>query len=422
MAAQTQHVAEDKMKDVFYTEGAEELKAARIWIANFSLPRTGARLAASKRKQVALAAYVEKKQAKMRTASEAAQPKAGSDDDDTAMQAEEMVVEGEDEVDEEHTVFMDKAGRYRAMELGSSQIGDVRPISGANFSPDGQCLATCSWSGIAKVWTVPDCIEKFQLLGHSERLTDVKFSPGFKTGMLGQTNDGKTVGVATASADMRVKLWSANDMSDLHTLEGHTARLARIDFHPSGRFLGTASFDRTWRLWDLETQKALLVQEGHARAVYNIRFQRDGALAASTGLDAVCRVWDLRTGRSVITLQGHVKQVLGMDFCPSGVRLATGSDDNTVRVWDLRRRKALTVLPAHPSLVSSVKYSSCGDFLFTASYDRTVKVWNMLNNTCITTLAGHDEKVMCVDVSPEDTTVITTSYDRTFKLWTPGSY
>jgi U4/U6 small nuclear ribonucleoprotein PRP4 len=41
----------------------------------------------------------------------------------------------------------------------------------------------------------------------------------------------------------------------MHTLHGHGARLCRINFHPSGRFLGTSSFDKTWRLWDLETQK-----------------------------------------------------------------------------------------------------------------------------------------------------------------------
>ncbi len=31
--------------------------------------------------------------------------------------------------------------------------------------------------------------------------------------------------------------------------------MCRINFHPSGRFLGTTSFDKTWRLWDLETQQ-----------------------------------------------------------------------------------------------------------------------------------------------------------------------
>ena len=35
-----QNADEGRSKEVFYTEGTEALKAARIWIANYSLPRT----------------------------------------------------------------------------------------------------------------------------------------------------------------------------------------------------------------------------------------------------------------------------------------------------------------------------------------------------------------------------------------------
>lgn len=38
------------------------------------------------------------------------------------------------------------------------------------------------------------------------------------------------------------------------TLEGHSpSRVARVEFHPSGRFLAATVFDNSWRLWDLET-------------------------------------------------------------------------------------------------------------------------------------------------------------------------
>lgn len=67
----------------------------------------------------------------------------------------------------------------------------------------------------------------------------------------------------------------------LATLEGHTNRVGRLAFHPSGRYLGSASFDGTWRLWDVEAKSELLVQEGHSKEVYALAFQDDGALAAS---------------------------------------------------------------------------------------------------------------------------------------------
>jgi len=403
--------------EVFYTEGSEELKAARIWIMNYSLPKSRGRVRETKRKQLELSEYIARKESKIKETEKREKAQAGGA---LVVEEEDTRMDEESRVEQEHNTYIDRAGKYRNMDLACSQVGDVRPISGCHFSPDAQTLATCSWSGLAKIWSVPDCTEKFTLFGHSERLTDVKFHPSFKSAAMGST-EGDTVACATASVDKTVKLWNGNSFKEMHTLQGHAARVCRINFHPSGRFLGTTSFDKTWRLWDLETQQELLCQEGHARQIYSIAFQPDGALVASAGLDALCRIWDLRTGRSIMALQGHVKQVLALDFSPCGIKVATGSDDNTIRLWDLRRRKAYYTLPAHPKMVSSLRYSDCGDFLFSGSYDRSAKVWNLRNHTSIKTLAGHDEKVMCVDVAPGGHYIASASYDRTFKLWAPGT-
>jgi U4/U6 small nuclear ribonucleoprotein PRP4 len=67
----------------------------------------------------------------------------------------------------------------------------------------------------------------------------------------------------------------------LATLEGHSERVGRVAFHPSGVYLGSAGFDGTWRLWDVEKRLELLIQEGHSKQVLALSFQDDGALAAS---------------------------------------------------------------------------------------------------------------------------------------------
>lgn len=152
-----------------------------------------------------------------------------------------------------------------------------------------------SLSGVAKIWSMPQVNKVSALKGHTERATDVAFSPVVNH-------------LATASADRTARLWNTEG-SLLKTFDGHLDRLARIAFHPSGKYLGTASFDKTWRLWDVESGEELLLQEGHSRSVYGIAFHRDGSLAASCGLDALARVWDLRSGRSILALEGHVKPV-----------------------------------------------------------------------------------------------------------------
>lgn len=82
------------------------------------------------------------------------------------------------------------------------------------------------------------------------------------------------------SRDSR-RLLTSRSEAPIGSLSGHTNRVGRVAFHPSGSYLGSASFDGTWRLWDVDTQKELMVQEGHSKEVYALAFQDDGALVAS---------------------------------------------------------------------------------------------------------------------------------------------
>ena len=294
-----------------------------------------------------------------------------------------------------------------------SQIGDTRPISFCHFSPNSQMVATASWSGQCKIWSVPACTTLHTLRGHGDKSSCIKFHP-YST----VTQSESELNLASCAADGTVCLWSLSSAVPLHSLEGHLQRVARLSFHPSGRFLGTACYDSSWRLWDLETCTEVLHQEGHSASLYNIAFHPDGSLAGSCGLDAYGRMWDLRSGKCVMLLGGHSGNVLAIDFSPNGVSVATGSEDHSARIWDLRGRRCIYTLPAHSSLVSHVVFQkTTGQFLLTSGYDRTAKAWLHPGWAPLRTLAGHDGKVMCVDVSQDDSYVLTTSYDRTFKLW-----
>ncbi|CAI9272875.1 unnamed protein product [Lactuca saligna] len=296
----------------------------------------------------------------------------------------------------------------KTFSLDCSEIGDDRPLSGCSFSSDGKFLATCSITGVAKIWSMPEIKLMSSLKGHTERATDVTFSP---------TNNH----IATASADRTAKLWNTKGAL-LHTFKGHLDRLARVAFHPLGKYLGTTSFDKTWRLWDTETGEELLLQEGHSRSVYGIAFHPDGSLAASCGLDALTRVWDLRTGRSILALEGHVKPVLGVSFSPNGYHLATGGEDNTCRIWDLRKKRSLYTIPAHSNLISQIKFEPQeGYFLVTSSYDMTAKVWSARDFKPVKVLSGHEAKVTSVDVVGDGQSIATVSHDRTIKLWSSKS-
>lgn len=364
-SATMEYVDEEMLQYPFYTEGSKALLEARVEIAKYSIKRASLRVKRALRKR---------------------------NDPDENLDAE-----------------IDWALKQsESLSLNYSEYGDDRPLTGCSFSHDGQMLATCAFSGTAKIWSMPKVKKLSTSKGHTERTSDVAFSPVDNY-------------LATASADRTAKLWNSEGTL-LRTFEGHLDRLARIAFHPLGKYLGTTSFDKTWRLWDINTGVELLLQEGHSRSVYGLSFHRDGSLAASCGLDSLARVWDLRTGRSILALEGHVKPVLGISFSPNGYHLATGGEDNTCRIWDLRKKKSLYVIPAHSKLISQVKFEPQeGYFLVTASYDTTAKVWSSRDFKPVKTLSGHEEKVTSLDITGDGQYITTVSYDRTIKLWSTSN-
>ncbi|KAJ3009067.1 hypothetical protein HKX48_008186, partial [Thoreauomyces humboldtii] len=303
----------EEPEEEFYTYGPDELLEARRDIASFSIARSKARLDGHSAEL--LLPYPQRK--KMR-----------------------------------HEFYTN----LKTFETRSLQYGDERPLSFCTFSPNSRMLATASWSGTVKLWSVPDCTNLHTLKGHRDRVSGIAFHPNATRGQ-----SPGSVNIVSGAADGGVNLWSLTSEFPIASLVGHDLRVTRVAFHPTGRYIGTASFDSTWRLWDASTQQELLHQEGHSREVFAIGFQPDGALAATGGMDSIGRVWDLRTGKSIMVLQGHVKDVLCLDWSPNGYQLATGSQDNSIRVWDMRAAKCMYTVPAHTSLVTQVKYWHASD-------------------------------------------------------------
>jgi len=67
--------------------------------------------------------------------------------------------------------------KLQALSIYCSQIGDTRPISFCQFSPNSKILATASWSGLCKLWSVPDCTLLRTLNGHGCNVGCIVFHP-----------------------------------------------------------------------------------------------------------------------------------------------------------------------------------------------------------------------------------------------------
>lgn len=393
---------DDEEVGEFYTQGSPELLHARQEIAKYSLPRTAKRIAQQRRESgISVGTHVRHRKA----------------------------------IKE----------RLAGFELYGSQIASERAISIVRFSPDNQVLASGDWAGSLKIIDIPNLNTEMVLRGHKGMISGVAWYPGSTYSPKDSSTD--ILSLASGGGEGDVNLWSLAQDTPISTLSGHTSRVSRTEFHPSGRYLASASYDTTWRLWDLETTSELLLQEGHSREVHTLSFNVDGSLLVSAGLDSIPRIWDLRTGRTVMLLESHTAPVFAVDWGADGVRVLTGSSDGFAKCWDLRAVRETASIGAHRNGVSDIRWfkgtdgplssslngdvtmsngseeeseaqpKKSGTFFVSSGFDKTVNIFSADDWALCKSLTGHDNTVLSCDVTSDAKWIASCSRDRTVKLW-----
>ncbi|CAI7647370.1 unnamed protein product [Penicillium manginii] len=399
---------EAEQQEEFYTEGTDELLKARKSIAHYSLPRAKARVARLKEEStIPLRTHVKHRKA----------------------------------IKE----------KLQGFDLYGSQIAGDRPVSICRFAPDGQTIAAGNWAGGIKLLSVPNLDEKATLKGHTDRVGGLSWFPG---ATLPQSNvSPSSVNLISGGGEGNINLWALDQEQPLATLSGHSGRVCRTEFHPSGRYAASASYDTTWRLWDVETTTELQLQEGHSREVYAVSFNNDGSLLASGGLDSIGRIWDLRTGRTVMVLEGHIREIFAMDWGVDGYRVLSGAGDGWVKCWDLRQVRNTGGIGAHKSVVSDLRWykgaegasylpttdtngqmdidgappaeatpeapqpKKSGTFFVSSGFDKNVNIFSADDWSLVKSLSGHSGNVLSTDVSDDAKWIASCGHDRTVKLW-----
>ncbi|KAK0734392.1 WD40-repeat-containing domain protein [Lasiosphaeria miniovina] len=389
----------EEQEEEFYTRGGPELLQARRDIAQYSIPRAKKRIEFQKK--------------------EAAIPVRN------------------------HLIFRKEVKeRLQSFELQGSQTAGERHISMTRISPNGKLVATGNWGGQVKLIDIPSLEQKRTLRGHTNKVSGLSWMPGSTLPESNVSED--SVNLASGGAEGQIHLWSLTQDTPLATLSGHSQRVCRVEFHPSGKYLASASEDTSWRLWDIETKSELLLQEGHSRGVYAVAFNTDGSLLASAGLDSVGRIWDMRSGRTVMILDGHldghIKPIYGLDWGSDGHRVLTASADGWIKCWDVRKVQRTGGIGAHTSSVADVRWykglddpfdgtppgvdeegvqlpKKSGTFIVSAGFDAKVNIFSADDWALVQSLSGHTGAVASVDVSRDGKWIVSGGHDRTVKLW-----
>ena len=253
----------------------------------------------------------------------------------------------------------------------------------------------------------------------------------------------------SGSMDGTVRVWRSADGGLVHVLEGCTADIEWLQFHPSGPVLLCGSADCSVWLWQAVSGQCMLVLSGHSASVLCGCFSGDGKLvvtgdeagcvcvwspktgallhrhdaahdgavtaitahptrriALSGGFDGVCRVWSLDTGKALGTLRGHSESIesvtcSGQSGAASSLA-ATGGVDGLLCVWDLNTQQ-LRVTCNHPDAVTSARLDSRQPLCYSTCMDGVVRCWDALTGQLLAAWEGHSAAALCLAVSDEET-------------------
>jgi eukaryotic-like serine/threonine-protein kinase len=263
----------------------------------------------------------------------------------------------------------------------------------AEFSADGRQAVT-TWGSTAQIWDAQTGQPKTGPLRHRNNIYFAEFSP-----------EGQRL--ATASQDGTARLWDTRTGRQLTPPLRHSNRVYVARFSRDGRRILTASWDKTARVWDAQTGEPLVGPLRHKDYVGDAQFSPDGQRIVTASSDYTAQVWDAQSGQRVGNPMRHGAPV-SAHFSPDSRRIVTTSADNTARIWDAQTGLPLTEPLKHSGVVMSAEFSPNGQRIVTACFDFTARIWDAQTGKPLTPPLKHPGWVWFANFSTDGERVVTT--------------
>ena len=106
---------------------------------------------------------------------------------------------------------------------------------------------------------------------------------------------------------------------------GHTAWIQDFTVSPDHKYMATASADMTVKLWDMRSKKEIRTFRGHKDWVSKVVFSHDNKMIASGDAGGFVFLWEVSTGKLLDTFN-HYSNIRTIAFSDDDSRMATFGD------------------------------------------------------------------------------------------------
>ena len=295
----------------------------------------------------------------------------------------------------------------RIPELLNVVPGRGQNVTALSFDPLGKLMAIAGEDRKVRILDTATFRDAGAGAQHPVGVLSVAYSP-----------DNVTFATGTRDLDKKIRIWDAQNRTELRTLEGPTSSVQCLAFSPGdGKRLAAGSFDCSVRIWTLDSNDNPLLLSGHTGGVESLAFRPDGKILVTAGLDRTVRTWDVETGKPKLKIEGHADTVSSVAFTPGGRTIASASADGLIKLWDSDSGQLLKVLVGRGDEIACIAFSPDGLLLAAGGNDGMVRIWNPVQGRLMKTLPGHTSRVTCLAFAPTGYTLASGGADTAVRVW-----
>jgi WD40 repeat protein len=284
--------------------------------------------------------------------------------------------------------------------------GHTDRINGIQLTKDESKLISYSNDKTIKVWDIQSDKLLHSLEGHTDRINGIQLTKD-ESKLISYSND-KTYGKTIEIWDMQTgKLIGYFDFFE-YQLTNDESKL--ISYYNDNTPINVI------KVWDIKNGKLLHSLEGHTDYINKIQLTQDGSKLISYSNDKTIKVWDIQSGKLLHSLEGHTDRINGIQLTKDESKLISYSWDNTIKVWDIQSGKLLHSLDTHSSGIQLTKDES----KLISFYYKTITVWDIKNGKLLHSLEGHTDRVDGILLTKDETKLISfynETYGKTIKIW-----
>ena len=293
-------------------------------------------------------------------------------------------------------------------------------VDGLTYSPDGSLLAVGGYNEIL-VHKSDGSEIVARLLGKSERITGLGFTP-----------DGKTL-VAVGGTPARfgeVQVWDLETKTQLQSVMSTTDTLFGGAVSPDGKFVCAGGADKGVRVFEIATGKELFKAGHHEDWVLDAVFGIDGKRVVTVGRDRAAKLANAETGAFLENVNLLRDQLYAIKRHPRRDYVLVGGLDRVPYLYMMDRPRALKIaddstlvreFEEQKAKIYALAFSPDGNRIAVGGMSDEVPIYDTETGNRITTLTEITEGVFAIEFHPQGGQVAVAGYDGRIRIFDPAT-